>query len=101
MPVEIFIHADMAGARREMCHTLGKPVEEEGEGVRISGSADDLDWYARELIRLPFRFEVRSPDPLRETLAKIGQGLAAQFSKPSATLREPVKARPVRAREPR
>ncbi len=65
------------------------------------GSADDLDWYARELIRLPFRFEVRSPDALRGSLAKIGQDLAAQFSKPSADLRDPAKARPVRARDPR
>jgi predicted DNA-binding transcriptional regulator YafY len=98
--VEVFIHADMAGARREMCHTLGA-VEEEGDGVRVTGSADDLEWYARELIRMPFRFEVRSPDSLRETLAKLGQALASQFSKPSAALREPGKARPVRARDPR
>ncbi len=100
VPVEVFIHADMAGARREMCQTLGA-VDVEGEGVRISGSADDLDWYARELIRLPFRFEVRSPDSLRDTLAKIGETLAAQFSKPSTAFKEPARARPVRAREPR
>jgi predicted DNA-binding transcriptional regulator YafY len=100
VPVEVFVHTDMAGARREMAHTLGA-IDEEGEGVRISGSADDLEWYARELIRLPFRFEVRSPDSLRETLAKIGESLAGQFSKPSAVFKDPGNARPVRARAPR
>ncbi|HEY2628066.1 MAG TPA: YafY family protein [Usitatibacter sp.] len=100
VPVEVLIYTDMSGARREMCHTLGA-VEMEGEAVRITGSADDLEWYARELIRLPFRFEVRSPDALRETLAKLGEALANQFSKPSATFKEPARARPVRARDPR
>ena len=84
-----------------MCHTLGA-IEEEGDGVKITGSADDLEWYARELIRLPFRFDVRSPDALRETIARLGKALADQFSKPSAAFRElPGKARPVRARDPR
>lgn len=100
IPVEAFLHTDVAGARREMCHTLGA-IEPEGAGVRISGSADDLEWYARELVRLPFRFEVRSPDSLREVIAKLGRALADQFSKPSTPLREPGRTRPVRARDPR
>ena len=99
-PVEAFIHADAAAARREMAQTLGA-IEEEGAGVRIVGSADDLDWYARELIRLPFRFEVRSPEALREAVARIGRELVDQFSKPSTRLKEPESARPVRARDPR
>jgi len=98
--VEVFVHADAAALRREMGHTLGT-VEEDAGGVRIVGSADDLGWYARELIRLPFRFEVRSPDALREALARIGRELADQFSKPSTRLKEPGRARPVRARAPR
>ncbi|MFZ3322243.1 MAG: YafY family protein [Usitatibacter sp.] len=99
--VQAFLYTDMAGARREMAHTLGA-IEPEGEGVKVTGSADDLEWYARELIRLPFRFEVRSPDALREAIAKLGRTLADQFSKPSAALSElPGRARPVRARDPR
>ncbi|HXF77579.1 MAG TPA: YafY family protein [Usitatibacter sp.] len=77
-PVEAFIYADAAAARREMAQTLGAIEEEEG-GVRIVGSADDLDWYARELIRLPFRFEVRSPAALREAVARIGRDLVERF----------------------
>src|SRR6185437_9722441 len=40
-------------------------------GVLLRGSADDLEWYARELMRLPFRFEARAPAELRRTLAKL------------------------------
>lgn len=77
-PVEAFLYADATAVRREMGHTLGVIEEEEG-GVRIVGSADDLDWYARELIRLPFRFEVRSPPALREAVARIGRDLVERF----------------------
>ena len=78
-PVETFVHADAHAVRREMGHTLGA-VEPETGGVRIVGSADDLDWYARELVRLPFRFEVRSPDALRVALARIGTELVERFA---------------------
>ena len=93
-PIEAFLFTDMSAARREMCHTLGA-IEEDGEGVKLSGSADDLEWYARELIRLPFRFEVRAPDALRDVIANLGRALAGQFSQPAtraAATRNPRRA---------
>ena len=42
------------------------------------GSADELDWYARELMRLPFAFEIRVPTALRAMLARLASELAAR-----------------------
>ncbi|HSJ96764.1 MAG TPA: YafY family protein, partial [Myxococcota bacterium] len=60
---EVMLHTDEARAQRELCTTLGV-VEPCAGGLLLRGSADELDWYARELLRLPFRFEVRSPPEL-------------------------------------
>jgi len=100
VPAELFLHTRDMAACRELCRAVGT-VEPEGDGVKLTGSFDEIDWYARELMRLPFRFEVRSPDALRGEIARIARELLDQVSKPSTRFREPGKARPVRAREPR
>ncbi len=76
-PVEVFLHTDLERARREVFNPLGVP-EASGEGVVLRGAADDLAWYARELLRLPFRFEVREPLALRAKVAELARELAAQ-----------------------
>lgn len=79
IPVEVFLHTDLAAARRELPNVLGVS-EASGNGVLLKGSADELDWYARELMRLPFRFEVREPADLRAMLARLARELAQQFA---------------------
>jgi predicted DNA-binding transcriptional regulator YafY len=76
--VELRLHTDIDTARRELMPALGIP-EAQGDGVLLKGSADDLDWYARELMRLPFPFEVRTPATLRTTLASLARVLAERF----------------------
>jgi predicted DNA-binding transcriptional regulator YafY len=44
-------------------------------GVRLTVQADDLDWVARELARLPFGFRIRKPAALRRALAAHGRAL--------------------------
>ncbi|MGZ5081526.1 MAG: helix-turn-helix transcriptional regulator [Usitatibacter sp.] len=78
-PVEVFLLTDLAFARRELPESMGLADACDG-GVLLRGSADELDWYARELMRLPFRFEVRSPVALRSMLAKLASELAVQFA---------------------
>ena len=75
---EVFLHTDLASARQELYHTLGVPEAADG-GVLLRGSADELDWYARELMRLPFRFEVRKPAGLRDAIAKLARELVERF----------------------
>lgn len=76
--VEIFIEADAESVKRELTPACGI-LEPEGDGVLLKGSVDELDWYARELMRLPFRFEVRSPLALRRTIARLALALAERF----------------------
>jgi predicted DNA-binding transcriptional regulator YafY len=83
IPVEVFLHTDLAAAQRELPNSLGV-AHASGKGVCLTGSADELDWYARELMRLPFRFEVREPAALRTMLGKLSRELAERFAAPLA-----------------
>ena len=76
---EVFLHTDIAAAKRECSETLGVPEACDG-GVLLKGSADELDWYARELMRLPFRFDIRSPQPLRTTVRRLAAEIAARYA---------------------
>ncbi len=78
VPTELFLHTDLERARRELFNGLGVPEAADG-GVVVKGYCDELDWYARELMRLPFRFEVRTPIDLRATLGKLARELSERF----------------------
>jgi predicted DNA-binding transcriptional regulator YafY len=43
--------------------------------VRLSAQADDLDWFARELARMPFDFAVLAPAALRAAVRRQGARL--------------------------
>jgi len=45
--------------------------------VLLRAQVDDLDWFARELARLPFGFDVRRPGALRGAVAALGRRLLA------------------------
>jgi predicted DNA-binding transcriptional regulator YafY len=77
--VEIFLHTDLDNAKRELHPTAGVAEAVPG-GVLLKGSADELDWYARDLMRLPFRFEVREPAALRHAIARLARELVQQFA---------------------
>jgi predicted DNA-binding transcriptional regulator YafY len=74
IPVEILFHTDLAIAKREMNPALGI-LEVTRDGVVLKGSADELDWWARELMRLPFKWEVREPVALRSMVAQLAREL--------------------------
>jgi predicted DNA-binding transcriptional regulator YafY len=79
VPTELFLFTDLETARCELFNGLGVPEAQDG-GVVVRGYCDELDWYARELMRLPFTFEVRSPIELRATLARLSSALAQRFA---------------------
>lgn len=74
---EVLLATDLATARRELFPVAGvlEPVE---GGVVLHAQADDLDWLARELARLPFAFAVRRPRALRTAVAALARRLARQ-----------------------
>ena len=73
--VTVLLQTDLATARREVFSAFGL-LEPQGQGVLLTAQADDLDWFARELARLPFDFVVRTPSELRAAVA--GRGLQLQ-----------------------
>jgi predicted DNA-binding transcriptional regulator YafY len=67
--IEVLLRTDLKTARDAFSLAFGllEPVD---GGVLLRSSADDLDWFARQLARLPFGFEVRRPARLRGALRR-------------------------------
>jgi len=86
--VEVLLKTDLARARRELFATIGVLEPADG-GVVLRGQTDDVDWFARELARLPFEFEIRHPAALRESLRVRARALlaAATRSRPGVSRR--------------
>jgi predicted DNA-binding transcriptional regulator YafY len=71
---EVLLKTDLDTARRALFPAAGV-LEWTSEGILLRAQADDLLWFARELARLPFGFEIRQPAELREVLASVARGL--------------------------
>ena len=67
--IEVLLHTDLDRARRETFDAIGV-FTPEGDAVRLSAQADDLDWFARELSRLSFDFSVLAPPALRAAVKR-------------------------------
>jgi predicted DNA-binding transcriptional regulator YafY len=73
--IEVLLLADLATARRELFPAAGVLEPAKG-GVLLRSQADDLDWFARELARLPFGFEIHSPRALQAAVAALARRLS-------------------------
>lgn len=75
----VTLHVPVEEARRHVPRTIGtvEPIDETMS--RLELGADELDWLARFLLNLPFRFEVVEPLELRSELASIGRRLAETY----------------------
>jgi predicted DNA-binding transcriptional regulator YafY len=71
---EVLLETDLATARRELFPAIGI-LEWVGSGVLLRSQVDDLRWFARELARLPFAFEIRQPPELRDELEGVASDL--------------------------
>jgi len=80
--VEVLLRTDLETARRGLCPAVGL-LEWTGQAVRLRGEVDDVEWFARELARLPFAFEVVRPATLRAALRSVAERLI-RFSKAGA-----------------
>ena len=71
--VEVLLHTDLVKAREAFSPAMGL-LEAADDGVLLRVRADDLAWFARQLARVPFDFEIRTPQRLRkELLAHAGR----------------------------
>lgn len=75
-PIEVLLHTDLPAARRAFSLDFGL-LEPVAAGVLLRSSADDLAWFARQLARLPFDFEIRTPTALRGELSRCAARLHA------------------------
>ena len=64
----MLLRTDLRTAQRELYPSIGV-LEPLGDCVLLRGQCDELAWFARELARLPFAFEIRRPPELRAALA--------------------------------
>lgn len=77
--IEVYLETDLDSARRQLFPTIGV-LEPEGKGVLMRSQADDLDWFARELMRLEWGFEIRRPRSLRKAVARRARALLARHA---------------------
>ncbi len=72
---EVLLKTDLGTAQNEIMDDLGllKPCR---DGVLLHGSADDMDWLARQLAKFTFNFVVHEPEQLRVALRKRAAELA-------------------------
>jgi predicted DNA-binding transcriptional regulator YafY len=72
--VEVLLKTDLETAQRELFAAVGE-LEWTGDGVLLRGGVDSLRWFAQELARLPFGFEIRRPAALRRALQAVAREL--------------------------
>jgi predicted DNA-binding transcriptional regulator YafY len=77
--VKVLLHTDIHRASQVLFSMLGT-LSETSEGVVLTGTTDDLAWFARQLIPLPFPFTVQSPQQLTSTIVTEAQALIARLS---------------------
>ncbi|MEO8118910.1 MAG: YafY family protein [Rhodoferax sp.] len=75
--IAVRLKTDMATARAELFEAIGL-FHPAGEEVMLYSQADDLAWYARQLARLSFDFEVMAPAELRQALRDCATRLHRQ-----------------------
>ena len=65
--VVVLLKTDLNTARNELFDSIGV-FQSTDNGVLLTSQIDDLNWYARQLARLPFSFVVQEPPTLRSAL---------------------------------
>lgn len=71
---EVLLKTDFITAQKIIFDAFGV-LEPRENGVLLRGSADDLEWVARELAKLPCKFIIHMPDELREALYQHAKSL--------------------------
>ncbi|HWG71488.1 MAG TPA: YafY family protein [Steroidobacteraceae bacterium] len=67
--IEVLLRTDLQTARAAFSLGFGLLEPTEG-GVLLLSSTEDMAWFARQLARLSFDFEIRSPTELRTAFAR-------------------------------
>ena len=79
--VQVRLKTDLVTARAELFDAIGLFVYD-GNSVLLHSQADDLAWYARQLARLSFDFEIIEPLALHQALRDCAVRLLKMDPKP-------------------
>jgi predicted DNA-binding transcriptional regulator YafY len=82
--VRVLLEATLEQARRSV-PAQQATVEQTAEGVELHLQVEDLEWLARFLISLGFRFTIREPEALRETLRALAADIVSMASDSDAS----------------
>ena len=74
--VEILLHTDLQTAVTELYASIGL-FDVCDDGILLRARTDSIDWFARQLARLPCSFEVRHPPQLRAAVQTHAKRLLA------------------------
>lgn len=74
--VRVHLQATVEAAAAELGESLGV-LEPMATGVRLHARTDSLDYFARQLARLPFPFSIDEPQALRRALARQARRMLA------------------------
>ncbi|MEO7888329.1 MAG: YafY family protein [Polaromonas sp.] len=70
--VRLLLHTDLQTAQKELPDSIGV-FQPSDEGVLLHSQTDHIPWFARQLSRLPFAFEIQEPAALRVALREHAQ----------------------------
>src|SRR5579859_1564711 len=78
IPVEVLLKTDIATAMLELGENIGLYEACEG-GVLFRTRTDGIDWFARQLARLSFEFEIRAPSELAKALRAHAKEILSRY----------------------
>jgi predicted DNA-binding transcriptional regulator YafY len=72
--VEVLLKTDLQSASKHFFDEIGT-FEQAGAAVMLRSHTDHIDWFASQLARVPFEFEVRAPLALRAAVVRVAERL--------------------------
>ena len=78
IPVEVLLKTDIQTAMLELGENIGLYEACEG-GVLFKTQTDGIDWFARQLSRLSFGFEIRAPAALAKALRTHAERILSRY----------------------
>jgi predicted DNA-binding transcriptional regulator YafY len=72
--VEVLLRTDLKTAGSHFFDAIGT-FEQAGDAVLLRSQTDHIDWFANQLARVPFEFEIRAPLALRTAVVGVAQRL--------------------------
>jgi predicted DNA-binding transcriptional regulator YafY len=72
--IEVVLHTDLQTALAELWASIGL-FDACDAGVLLRARTDSIDWFARQLARLPCSFEIREPPELRHAVRRCAERL--------------------------